>query len=586
MIRQPIITVLGHVDHGKTTLLDYIRGTTVAEREAGKITQHIGATEIPKKNIEEICGDKLKKLGIELTIPGLLFIDTPGHEAFTNLRKRGGSIADLAILVIDINQGLQPQTLEAIDILKTYKVPFIVAANKIDMLNGWVSHNGAFFLESFNKQEEKVKLELENKIYELVGKLYELGFNSERFDRVSDFTKQILIIPTSAKTGEGIPDLLLYASGLSQKFMEKKLDIDIEKPGRGSILEVKEVQGLGTTIDIILYEGKIRTGDTIVLAGMQGPIQTKVRALLRPKPLQEIRDPKQRFNSVKEVHAACGIKIAAPNLDNALPGGSVICVWGDPKEAIEEIKGEIEEIEFEKEINGVIVKADTLGSLEAMVKLLETEEIPVKSGSIGKVNKKDVMKAYSVKQKDNYLGVIFAFNTGVTEDALEEAERLDVPIFESNVIYTLLETYKGWKETEREKEKQGLLSSNMYPVKVKILPGYVFRKSKPAICGVEIISGILRPGARLINGSGEIVGKIKEIQDKGENVQEAKAGMQVAVSIDGGVIGRNINEGDVLYNFIPLDKINDLLTLFQRENMTEEEELLKEIKQIEKRIKE
>ncbi len=586
MIRQPIIAVLGHVDHGKTTLLDYIRGSSIAAKEAGGITQHIGATEVPKEALKRIFGDKLEKMGIKLTIPGLLFIDTPGHEAFTNLRKRGGSIADLAVLVVDVMQGFQPQTLEAIDILKSYKVPFIVAANKIDMINGWEPHPNSFFLASFNKQDPKVQALLENKVYELVGKLYELGFNAERFDRVQDFTKQILIIPISAKTGEGVPDLLLYLAGLAQKFMEKKLETDINKPGRGAVLEVKEVQGLGTTIDIILYEGRIRAGDTIVLPGTSGPIITKVRALLKPKPLSEIRDPKQRFNSVKEVFAAAGVKIAAPGLDTAIPGGTIIVVEGDPNQAVEEIKREMAEIGFTTDREGVIVKADTLGSLEAMIKLLSDRNIPVKSGGIGKVTKKDITEAFAVKQKNNYLGVIFAFNTQVTEDAREEADKLEIPIFESSVIYKILEDYEEWVKKEKEKEKENLLQSKLYPAKFKILPGYVFRRSKPAIVGVEILGGILRAGVSVINTNGEIVGKIKGMQDKGENIPEAKKGMQVAVSIEGPTVGRQIKEGEVLYTFIPLDRIRMLIPVLEKEGLDEEVEILKEIWKLEKVIKE
>ncbi len=585
MIRQPIITVLGHVDHGKTTLLDYIRGTSLAAREAGGITQHIGATEVPKDALKRIFGDKLEKMGIHLTIPGLLFIDTPGHEAFTNLRKRGGSIADLAILVVDILQGFQPQTLEAIDILKSYKVPFIVAANKIDLIDGWEPHENAFFLETFKKQSPKVQGILENKVYEIVGKLFELGFNAERFDRVQDFTKQILIIPISAKTGEGIPDLLLYLAGLAQKFMEKNLETDINKPGRGAILEVKEVQGLGTTIDVILYDGRIRAGDTIVLPGMDGPIVTRVRALLKPKPLSEIRDPKQKFQSIKEAFAASGIKIAAPGLDRAIPGGTVI-VAEDVNAAIEEVKKELSEVGFTTDKEGVVVKADTLGSLEAMIKILSEKNIPVKSARIGKVNKKDVAEAFSVKQKNTYLGIIFAFNTEIMEEAREEAEKLDVPIFQSNVIYKIIEDYDEWVKVEKEKEKENLLKSKLYPAKIKILPGYVFRRSKPAIVGIEVLGGILRPGVSLINEGGEIIGKLKGMQDKGENIQEAKKGMQIAVSIEGPTVGRQIKEGDVLYTFIPIQRIRILTQTFEKEGMEEELEILREIWKLEKVVKE
>ncbi len=586
MIRQPIIAVLGHVDHGKTTLLDYIRGTSIAEREAGKITQHIGATEVPKDALKRIFGGKLEKMGINLTIPGLLFIDTPGHEAFTNLRKRGGSIADLAVLVIDITQGFQPQTLEAIEILKSYKVPFIVAANKIDLIDGWDSTPDAFFIQTFKKQDEKTKLELENKIYELVGKLFESGLNAERFDRVDDFTKQVLIIPISAKTGEGVPDLLLYLTGLAQKFMEKKLETNVEKPGRGAILEVKKVQGLGTTIDVILYDGRIKRGDKIILAGKNGPIITKVRALLKPKPLSEIRDPKQRFISVDETLAASGVKISAPNLEDAIPGGTLIVADNNEKSVIDEIRNEIKETSFKSNEDGVVIRADTIGSLEAMMKILSENNIKIRSGGIGKVTKKDVTEAFAVKQNNNYLGVIFSFNTQITDEARDIASKLGVPIFESDVIYKLIEDYEEWLKSEKEAEKEDLLKSRFYPSKIKILPGYVFRRSKPAIVGIEVISGIVRAGVQLMKADGEIIGKLKGLEDKGEKIKEAKKGMQVAVSIEGPTIGRQIKEGDILYSFIPPQKIPILTREFEKEEMAEETDLIKEIKEIENKIKE
>jgi len=218
-IRQPIVSVLGHVDHGKTTLLDKIRGTAIAKKEAGGITQHIGATEIPLEVIKEICGPILDKLGGKLTIPGLLFIDTPGHEAFTNLRKRGGSIADLAVLVIDVNEGFRPQTIESLNILRSYKVPFVVAANKIDRIRGWNSREMRPISESIRKQKEWVVQELDKKIYELVGSLSRMGFSAERFDRIRDFTREVCIVPVSALTGEGIPELLAIISGLAQKYL-------------------------------------------------------------------------------------------------------------------------------------------------------------------------------------------------------------------------------------------------------------------------------------------------------------------------------------------------------------------------------
>jgi translation initiation factor 5B len=161
-IRQPIVSVLGHVDHGKTSLLDYIRGSTVAAREAGAITQHIGATEVPINAIYNVCGELLK--GKKFTLPGLLFIDTPGHHAFTTLRIRGGSLADIAILIVDINEGFKPQTYESLRILKQYKTPFIVVANKIDAISGWQKTDG-IAKNRINNQRVNVKNIFEEKIY-------------------------------------------------------------------------------------------------------------------------------------------------------------------------------------------------------------------------------------------------------------------------------------------------------------------------------------------------------------------------------------------------------------------------------------
>ena len=333
MIRQPIITVLGHVDHGKTKILDAIRGTAVTEREAGAITQHIGATEVPIEVIDEISGKLIKQFGFDVRLPGLLFIDTPGHEAFTSLRSRGGSIADLAVLVVDIMQLCQPQTYEAIEILKSFKTPFIVAVNKVDLLQSWESGKGSF-LENVKKQSEKGKAELDEKIYRLVGQLHEKGISSERVDRCTDFQKQVAIVPVSAVTGEGVPELLMLLSGLSQKFLEKKLEIHENSGGLGTVLEVNEERGLGKTIDVILYDGVVNVGDEIVLGGSQGIIKTKVRALLKPKPLDEIMDPKEKFRQFKQVGAASGLKLAAPGLENALAGSPISVVKTGSEERI------------------------------------------------------------------------------------------------------------------------------------------------------------------------------------------------------------------------------------------------------------
>ena len=382
IIRQPIVSVLGHVDHGKTTLLDHIRGTTVADREAGKITQHIGATEVPLETITDICGNLLTNR--DLKIPGLLFIDTPGHHAFTTLRARGGVLADIAVLIIDIVEGIKPQTLESINILKQHKTPFVIAANKIDRINGWESLNDQCYMDNFNHQIKEVQDVLEDMIYKLIGAVYEEGLQAERYDRIEDFAKTVAIIPISAKTGDGIQDLLMVLIGLAQRFLEAQLETE-EGPGEGTILEVKEERGLGTMIDTIIYNGIIRKNDTIVVGtSTNEPIVTKVKALLKPKPLDEIRDPRERFNSVNEVTAAAGVKISAQNLTDVIAGAPVRVVKGSVEEVTEEVKKELQ-IGIETAEDGVIVKADAIGSLEAIGFELKNLDFQIKQAEVGDV---------------------------------------------------------------------------------------------------------------------------------------------------------------------------------------------------------
>ncbi len=584
MIRQPIVSVLGHVDHGKTTLLDKIRGSAIAEKEAGGITQHIGATEIPLTVIKELCGGLLRQLKVDVAIPGLLFIDTPGHEAFISLRKRGGALADFAVLVVDIVEGFQPQTLEALNILRTYKTPFLVAANKIDRLMGWQSFDNYPFTHSFSKQQEEVRNELEKKIYELVGELHNEGFQAERFDRVEKFEKQIAMIPVSAKTGEGIPELLMMLVGLAQKFLGEELSATIEEPAKGTILEVKEEIGLGTTIDVILYDGRLRRGDRIAVGGSMGPIVTKVRSLLKPKPLDEIRDPRFRFDAVSEVFASSGVKVAAPNLEHALAGSPLRAIWesADESKIVGELKKELEEVKIEGGETGVIIKGDSLGSVEALVKMLQKEGIPIYKAGVGDISRRDVIDVETVKATSPTTAVVIGFNVKVLKDGEDKARESGIRIFQGDVVYRLVEEYQEWAKQEFERVKQRELESVTRPGKIRILPGYVFRISKPAIVGVEVMLGVIRDNYKLMDKDGKSVGVIKSIQDKGESIGEAMMGKQVAISIDGAVVGRHIKEGDVLYTEMGGEALRLMADRYKAYLSQDELEALEEIKAITK----
>ncbi len=584
-LRQPIVVVLGHVDHGKTTLLDKIRGTAVARREPGEITQHVGASVVPARVIEEIAAPLKKLIPIKLKIPGLLFIDTPGHELFANMRRRGGSVADFAIVVVDINEGVKEQTKESIEILRQRRVPFLVAANKIDRIVGWRSSPNQPFIISIQKQSPQVVRELDEKIYKLVGQLGMLGFNSDRFDRIRDFTRTVAIVPISAKTGEGIPELLAVLAGLTQQYLANRL-VYAEGPAKGVVLEKKEEPGLGSTIDVIIYDGVIKRGDTIVVGSLNEPIVTRVRALLMPKPLQEIRSPEDRFVKVDEVYAASGVKIAAPGLDEAIAGSPLYVV--EREEELEEIKRRVmEEIEsaiIRTDKTGVVAKADTIGTLEALVEALRRNNIPVRQADVGPISKRDVLEASVSKEKDITLGVILGFNVKVTKEAEQEARKAEVKIFVNNVIYRLLEDYLEWRRKTKELERLKELESLVRPAKIRILPGYVFRRSDPAVVGVEVLGGVLKPGTPLMRSDGRKLGTVMQIQDKGQPVKEARAGMQVAVSIRGNImIGRHVDEGDIIYSDVPDQHARRLLREFKSDISDDEVMVLREIAEIKRK---
>ena len=580
-IRQPIVCVLGHVDTGKTLLLDQIRKSSVQAREAGGITQHIGASFFPAETLKEIAGPLLRKLGGDIRIPGLLVIDTPGHEAFANLRRRGGGVADIAVLLIDVLRGFEAQTYESLEILKSRRTPFLVAANKIDRIPGWRPQPTRSFIESYRNQDPYVRQTLDEHLYEIIGRFSELGFRSDRFDRIRDFTRTVAIVPTSAKTGEGVIELLAVLAGLTQQFLEGKLQTT-KGPAKGTILEVKEEVGLGTTVNAIIYDGIIHSDDTIILGGKSGPIVTKVRALLLPKPLDEIRDPRDRFLYVNEVSAAAGVKIAAPNLDEALAGAPLYVVPSEKEmpRYIDAVSEEIQKIRISTGVNGIVLKTDTLGSLEAIAESLKRNGIPIRLADVGDVSKRDVTEAGVVEENEPLYGVILAFNVKIMPDAEEEAENRKIPVFRHNIIYQLIDEYLTWVRNEREARERSEFETLVKPAKIKVLSGYVFRRAKPAIVGVEVLAGKIKPRLRLVTKDGKEIGTILQIQDRGEAISSAEMGMQVAVSIDKPVVGRHFDEGDTLYVSVPEPHAKKLLKKFQDRLDPSEIEALNELIEI------
>ncbi|MFC6873577.1 translation initiation factor IF-2 [Halobellus marinus] len=549
-LRTPIVAVLGHVDHGKTTLLDTIRGSAVSEGEAGSITQHIGATAVPLETVSEMAGSLVDPTDFDL--PGLLFIDTPGHHSFTTLRSRGGALADIAVVVVDVNDGFQPQTVEALEILQRTGTPFVVAANKIDTTPGWNPNDGQPIQKTYDEQSDSARSRLDENLYEIIGELSDKGFSADLYWRVQNFAKNVGVVPLSAITSEGVPDLLAVLMGLSQRYMKDQMAVDVDGPGAGTVLEVKDERGFGATVDVVLYDGSIRADDTVVVGGLDGPIVTEVRALLQPRPNAEIRVEK-RFEKVEEARAAAGVKVAAPDLDDAMAGAPIRVIRDrDRSEVIDEVEAELADIQVSTEEEGVVVKADTLGSLEAIANALREAEVPILRAEVGDVAPRDVTVA-STANEDKHQ-VILGFNVDVLSNAEDELEDSEVTLFADDVIYQLVEEYEAFVEDIERAQQETVLDKIVRPGRFRILEDHTFRQSDPAVVGVEVVSGTVKNNQNVVKWEGNEptrVGQLSGIQEQGEDVSEARSGTRVSVAIDGPTVGRQIEEGDELWIELP-----------------------------------
>ncbi|MBI3841325.1 MAG: translation initiation factor IF-2 [Thaumarchaeota archaeon] len=563
-----------------TTLLDALRGTAVQAHEVGGITQEIGASFFPLATLEQICGPLLNRAGGELEIPGLLMIDTPGHAVFSNLRLRGGSAADIAIVVVDVLKGLENQTLESIDILKQRKVPFLVALNTVDMIVGWRKGNKGQLLQVLKEQPPEWNDELEERLYNVVGGLSRLGFQSDAYYRVKDFKQQATIVPISARNKLGIPELLAVLIGLSQQFLKGKLQMSESKGGRGIILEMQEEVGIGETANVILTEGRFKVGDSIALVRRDGAFKSKVKALFMPKPLDEMRDPRDKFTTVDSVYAAAGVKLVSADLAGVVAGTSVASFKNDAQ--FQSLKGELEKellnVVVKTDNMGVIVKAGSVGGLEAVLRMLEERGVPVRQADIGEISRNDIVDAQVVGDHDPYLGAILGFDSKVLPEAKDFVGT--VPIFVSGIIYEVIDNYVNWSASKKEADERVALSNLTRPCKLKALPGAFFRRNDPAVFGVEILVGRLKPKVKLMSPEGQDLGTVKQIQDSGKSILEAKKGEKVAISVDGPTLGRQVKENDTIYTLPRSHEVRLLRTKLLGSLTEDEHQVLEEIMRI------
>jgi len=568
--RQPIITVAGHVDHGKTTILDSIRKTGVQETEAGGITQKISFTKVPIENIKKIC-PQIKKQSIKLDFPGFLFIDTPGHAAFSHLRKRGGSLADIAILVIDINDGIKPQTQEVIEILKLNKIPFIIALNKIDNISGWVKQSENL-IDNIKSQSTNTQLNFNEKLLTLVGSLHHHGFKAKPFYEITDFTSQIALVPCSGKTNEGINELIMTLCGLSQKFLKENLKLG--KDAKGVILEIKKEKSM-QYIEAILYDGTLSVNDNIAIASFNKPIITKIRVL------EEIQPISNKFKPIQKTNAANGIRMQLTDSKEILPGMPFTIFKDNLEQINQEFKKEITE-KLKTDKKGIIIKADSLGSLEALVTMLKQENIKIISAGIGKINKKDIISAQTMLKQDPINAIILGFNTEEDEEIKEYKNK--IKIIKDEVIYKLIEELLKYQEEKRKEIKREKMMGLATICKLKILPQYIFRNSNPAVFGVLVESGKLKPKTNLIDNQRESIAKVKAIQEQNHSIEQAEQGAEVAISLPGTTFDRQLLDTEYLYSDISEKQFQDFKA--NKELLTRDEiQTLQEIAQIKRKEK-
>ncbi|XP_054159384.1 eukaryotic translation initiation factor 5B-like [Oppia nitens] len=588
--RSPVVCVLGHVDTGKTKLLDYIRKSHVQDGEAGGITQQIGATYVPPSAIHEQTKGVKEDQKKELLLPGLLIIDTPGHESFSNLRSRGSSLCDIAILVIDIMHGLEPQTIESINLLKSRKTPFIVALNKIDRLYEWRSNSRKDVQDVINSQITNTKLEFKKRAEDVILQLAEQSINAALYYDNQDFRSYVSLVPTSAHSGDGMGNLISLLISLTQTLMAKKVAFDPINLD-ATVLEVKAIPGLGTTIDVILVNGRLKEGDKIVLAGHDGPFVTHIRSILVPQPLRELRI-KTPYQELKVVYGSMGVKIAAHDLDKAIAGLQLLVAENEPQ--IESHKRFIwnEFGQAMKSIKctdkGVYVQASTLGSLEALLEFLKSSKIPYCGVRIGPVVKRDVMKASIMLESAPDYAVILAFDVRIERDAQEMADQLGVKIFSAEIIYHLFDKFTAYKDDLRKQRREANKHLAVFPCKLRILPNCVFNTRDPIVVGVSIEEGVVVPGTPLAVPSKQNleIGKVTSIEVNHKHVESARKGQEVCLRIEHfgsdapKLYGRHFDHQDLLVSRLTRESIDCVKEYFREDLQKTDWQLIIELKKV------
>ena len=575
-LKSPVVSFMGHVDAGKTSLMDLIRGTKIQQAEAGGITQTIGSSFVPINYIRQVTKNIKGKFAVEPNIPGILIVDTPGHSAFSSMRDRGSSLCDIAILVIDINKGIQPQTEESIKMLKEKKVPFVIAATKIDMIYGWKKTSETNLRKVIKEQDETTVNIFQSALEDMKYEFSKLDLDAIFYFNNQKPSTTYSIVPISTQTGEGISDLLSLLVYISQNWMNGKIKYKDEVDA--TIMESVQDPKLGWVLDVILSNGTISVGDKIVVTAQDGIKVSTIRNIFTPPPLAQDRH-KVSWISNKTIRASQGIRLIGSNLEMCVAGSSIFKIDNNETEIIEKANSEYSKFwkSFQWDTTGIYLVAPTIGELDAGYNILKTENLPIIKGEISIFNKKVVEKYSALTQeeifKENKVILYFHSNpiTGKQEEDFKNmSKELNITFLHNTVIYHLVDEYKKLKESfinERKKENSES-GKAIFPCELDILKEHVYLKggSDDLLFGVKVKAGRLMKGTPITTLNKVYLGRVISIRKKEKDVNEAKVRDEVCIRIknDNGVgYGRQFTHSDQLISQITRESIDELKTNFR-----------------------
>ena len=567
-LKAPICCIVGHVDAGKTSLLDRLRNTNIQEKEVGGITQHIGSTFFPIDTIKSSCSSIKGKFEVICNIPGILMIDTPGHSEFQSLRDVGTSICDLGILIIDIEESIQEQTKEAIKLLKEKKIPFVVAVTKLDKINGWKTTTSPNLREALKEQSKDMSMMLMAKLEDIKYDLSKEDINAEFYFKNSNPKQIYSIVPVSSKTGEGIADLLSLLVYTAQNWMLKK--IIYQDTVSCTIMESKYDKHNGYTIDVILNNGTINVGDKFVVSTITGPNICTVRNLLIPSAFTQL-GKKTNWDYKDSVRASIGCKIIGSNLDGAYPGTHLFSIkTSDASTETDAINNANQEINavwksYDFISPGVFIGTQTFGELDAGYSIFQKAGISVAGAYIGEPSNKFIdlilMKTETDTLPENRIYLYFgAFNN---TDVFEYAKKNNITLLSSEVIYKLVELYKIEKE-KMIKARQNTNNNAIFPVEMVILKQYLFMKggSDHLMFGVKIKKGTLYKNTPICVPEKNVhLGKVLNIQFEHKEKEKGEEGQEICIRLDNPnqlIINRQFDVSDKLIARLSRESIDIL----------------------------